>query len=87
MSKKSLQDHYKEGTLDSLPSEEEAKTLAKKLNQEVLTNVGWPEEITGKEKKFIVTPENFKSVFSAVVARPRSFPVRIPVTYKIKELN
>ena len=84
MSKKNLMMVAVDGQLDRLLSVEDATVLAKKLKTNVLCNQGWPEEVTGKEKRFTITKENLDQVVSAVICRAFSFPTRVPLTYKVE---
>ena len=80
--RKSLTEIQVDGELDKLLSIPAATELAKKTGHDVLCDQGWPAEITGKEKRFTITASTISQVVSAMVCRPKSFPVRIPINYK-----
>ena len=73
-----------EGNLDKLLSLKDAAVLAKETGKSILCNQGWPEEITGKEKRITINKDNLSKIASAVVCLKNSFPTRIPLTYKVE---
>ena len=84
MDRKSLLEIAKNGDLDKLLRKEDAQQMAIETGSSILCNIGWEPEKTGKEPSFIITKENFGKVSRATVCRPKSFPVGIPIDYKVR---